>query len=286
MGKSLANNGLLEDIPCPLCAQHAPIPWARESGYDAVKCGNCGLVYVSPRPNAAAVSEAVQLGQHATETGVLDVKFKRSKRRVRDLRLVVEAMYADTIATGKAVTWLDVGAGYGEFIEALEGALPAGSDVSGIEPMRHKAEIAQSYGVSVRSAPLASVEAATYDVVSLMNVFSHVPDFRTFLGELRTKIKPGGELFLQTGNGGDLSRRSAYPDTLYLPDHLVFAGEQHIEGFFGQAGFRLIGKTARRFDTPMRAVKAVAKRLLGRPSYLVVPYASDFRTVFYRARAV
>ena len=282
---NVASKKSLEVVPCPLCGSKASGPWGFESGYHAVKCRDCGLVYVNPRPSADRITESTKLGQHETESGVLDVRNRWHNKRVSELRQIVKDMFREEIAAGRPLQWLDIGAGYGEFVSALNQTLPSGSKAVGIEPMDHKVKSAEAMGLPVSNTALSKV-SDSWDVISLMNVFSHIPDFGEFLKDMRAKLRAGGEVFVQTGNGGDLASQSDYPGPLNLPDHLVFAGVQHIEKFLEQSGFELISKREFRIDNPMHTAKNVAKRLLGRPSRVMLPYTSPFRTVYFRARAV
>lgn len=276
------DRGSLEAVACPLCHANDDRPWGAENGYTAVKCGGCGLVYVNPRPRAEDVSEANRLGQHRVEGGALHIAYKHSRRKIdryrRRIRRNLPAMVA-----GGPVSWLDVGAGYGELVEALTKLLPAGSVVRGIEPMEPKARSAKARGLPVFSGTLDDIDR-TFDVVSLINVLSHLPDVDGFLGEVAPLLKPGGTLVLVTGNGGDLKSAVDYPDRLDLPDHLVFAGKDHVERFLDRAGFTVERVEALRLDTAGWALKAIIKKLLGRPVPLVRPYASPFRDMLYVAR--
>jgi len=181
------------------------------------------------------------------------------------------------------VDWLDVGAGYGEFIEAAQAALPSGSKVSGIEPMTSKAAAAQARGLNVSSARLEDLDG-TYDAISLINVFSHIPDFTSFGAHLKRLIRPHGLLFIETGNAADLPSRREYPDILYLPDHLVFGGDAQITKILANLGFTVEAIEKAALDTPTFVAKKFIKGILRGRLNLSLPYASPFRTTFYRAR--
>jgi hypothetical protein len=81
-----------------------------------------------------------------------------------------------------------------------------------------------------------------------------------------------------TGNGGDIERRQ-YPDELYLPDHLVFAGRKHVELFLQRAGFSTVMIEQQRIDATSSLAKRVIKSVLKRH-----PMFSPFRTVFFKAQ--
>lgn len=148
--------------------------------------------------------------------------------------------------------------------------------------MAAKARAAQALGLPVSQTPLSEI-GERFDVISLINVFSHIPDFRDFGAQLKARLNPGGWLFLETGNGGDLERRADYPDRLYLPDHLVFIGVEQMRRLLDEMGFDLV--TSRALPpSPMARLKNVAKTVVDGRWQLISALNSPFRTVFYKAR--
>lgn len=272
-----------EWIACPLCGASETTPWGAENGWHAGRCCACGLVYLNPRPSRHEISRANELGVHRVASGVMDVVHRRDRRKLERYGRVLRRLFADLIARRAPIRWLDVGAGFGEVVEVLQQCLPRGSVVEGIEPMRAKAIAAQARGLPVSARPLADL-AQGYHVISLINVFSHLPDPRAFLGELGEHLLPAGELLIETGNGGDLPHAGAFPGPLCLPDHLQFAGEAHLERFLGESGFVVIAKHRERTDSLRVAIHWAAQKARDREARLRLPYTSPFRTVFYRAR--
>ena len=192
-----------EHIACLLCGASETTPWGSENGWIAVKCRNCGLVYVNPRPREIEISKANQLGEHRTAAGVLQVVHNRDAGKPAYHRKVLIRLFADLLARDEPVRWLDVGAGFGEVVEVLQALLPRGSVVEGIEPMRAKATNARKRGLPINSRLLSELPDR-YHVISLINVFSHLANPRAFLGEVADHLLPRGELLIETGNGGDL----------------------------------------------------------------------------------
>jgi cyclopropane fatty-acyl-phospholipid synthase-like methyltransferase len=143
--------------------------------------------------------------------------------------------------------------------------------------------MARARGLSVTEAYL-SPSHSKVDYISAIDVFSHIPDFRGFLSDVRQVLNQHGELFLETGNLADVQDRKDFPSELGLPDHLVFAGERHLSGFLKQAGFDVRCIRRRRIDGFTTLLKNGAKKLLGRPAQLTVPYLSKYRQIQIRAR--
>ena len=254
-----------------------------ENGWTAVKCRNCGLVYVNPRPFEQEISTANELGEHRTEAGVLHVVYSRNERKLEHYRKVLSLRFADMLARKEPIRWLDVGAGFGEVVEVLQALLPIGSVIEGIEPMHAKAANARRRGLSITSRLLSEI-SDRYHVISLINVFSHLAHPRTFLEQVEDRLLPRGDVLIETGNGGDLDDAREFPGPLFLPDHLQFAGESHLERFLKEAGLSVVSKYRQRTDTPRLAIHWAAQRVRGQPAKLRLPYTSRFRTIFYRAR--
>lgn len=268
---------------CPLCKSDVAVPWAQENGFAMGKCQQCGLLYVDPRPSDDEINDANKVGVHRGEDGALDVRSHYRASKTRQYAAIIRKLFGHDWSEGKPISWFDVGAGYGEVVAAVQQVAPAGSTVCGIEPMQPKVERAQSLGLPVSSRLLKDM-TGPYDVISLINVYSHVPDFLSFGAELVAKLRPGGVLFVETGNIADLANREQFADKLYLPDHLVFSGPGQMRRTFEQIGLVLESKDERAVDSLLWCAKvAVRNALRGRIS-VPLPWHSKFRTVFYKAR--
>ncbi|WP_233503352.1 class I SAM-dependent methyltransferase [Sphingomonas psychrotolerans] len=267
----------LETVDCPCCESKGHRHWASENGYDAVKCTRCGTVYIRERPRREDISAAARDGVHPTEDGVLDQRLHRQGWKVPFYAGIVRRFFEGE----KGLRWLDVGAGNGEFVEAVQRALPD-AEAMGIDPMKVKVACAQKRSVPITAQTLEEV-TGSYDVISIINVFSHIPDFQHFGRLIRARLKPGGSLFIETGNGGDLPSRADYPGELLLPDHLVFSGIEQMKQTLGRLGFGRVEHFSRRTDHPLWAAKQMVKGALkGRPR-VFIPWTRKFRTIFYRA---
>ncbi len=275
-----------ELVDCPLCESNHYTLWFRENGYNCVRCINCELLYVNPRPNIAAIDSAVQLGSHQFEDGsTLNTKAKRETGKQRESVRVLKHTYADIIASNKVITWLDIGAGYGEFVEALTTILPKGSTVHGIEPMEHKVRSARSNGLPITQGYLEMVNQK-YLFVSLIDVFSHIPDFPIFLESIKAVLDKDGEILIKTGNAADIGDRSNFPGPLNMPDHLIFGGVSQLTRFLTDAGFEIVTVNAQRIDGFWYSLKNIVKWLLRRPVCVGLPYRSPTRTLWIRAKLV
>ena len=270
-------------VNCPYCGAHEYTPWGHELGYTAVRCKTCALIYVNPRPAPESVDAAVRTGSHGDEAQRLNVVSRRIDAKVARYRGIFGRLFDDVWRNGKPISWLDVGAGYGEIIEAVTALAPVGSRVQGVEPMRPKAAEAIARGLTITEDYLRPTHPKV-EYVSVVDVFSHIPQFDKFLLDVRSVLKPGGELFVETGNLADLQNRDEFPGELGLPDHLVFAGESQLCGYITNAGFEIVHIERIRIDGVVNLIKNIIKKVLGRPVTLGIPYTSNYRQLLIRAR--
>lgn len=271
-----------EIIGCPYCKHKSYSSWGTDNGFTAVKCDSCQFVYVNPRPLSSMIDDAVRTGTHSEEANSINVVTRRINSKVERYRKIFDEIFNDVWQKKKPISWLDVGSGFGEIIEAINILAPPNSNIQGLEPMKPKADDARGRGLIIKDGYIDSV-TEKFDFISLIDVFSHIPDFRAFLEGAKNVLNKDGEIFIETGNAADFDR-SQIPSELSLPDHLVFAGESHMKGYLTDAGFEIIKIKKIRIDTLFGFVKDIVKFLIGRPIKLVLPYTSPYRSLLIRAK--
>jgi Zn ribbon nucleic-acid-binding protein len=276
-------NSILEKINCPYCGQNESSLWANENGFSAVKCSECGLVYVNPRPVLSLISEAVRTGVHSEVEHNRTAVARRVSSKVTFYKKILASMFSEVWHAKRPISWLDVGAGYGEVIEAVSLLAMPGSKIEGIEPMKPKANHARARGLRIWEA-FPSEITEKFEFVSIINVFSHIPDFRGFIDSIKKLMVCNGELLIESGNAGDIRNYHDVPTELDLPDHLVFAGEKHIVGYLKEAGFSIVAIKRIRKDGFLNFVKNIIKKHSGRQVSLKIPYTSPHRSILIRAK--
>lgn len=129
--------------------------------------------------------------------------------------------------------------------------------------MKHKAEIARKAGLNIVNSYLEPGQFKA-DIISTIDIFSHIPELQSFLKVVASNLAPGGEVFIESGNLADLKSRSEFPGELGLPDHLVFAGEEQLTRYLNDAGFDVVDIRRERIDGIENFVKNLVKRIIGR----------------------
>mgnify|MGYP001825622368 CR=1 FL=1 len=183
----------------------------------------------------------------------------------------------------RELNWLDIGCGYGEFLETLSQLAAPGSKLRGSEPNLTKKASAQKRGLDVDFYDLQELDEE-YSHISLLNVFSHLTDPVGFLNTAKQKLSNGGEILMQTGNGGDVCREE-FPGMLFFPDHLLFGGHRSIELVFDKIGMEVVSITKFRSPplTMLNVAKDLAKRLIRR-DHNPVRWRGPFRSLWIRAQ--
>ena len=182
-----------ELIPCPVCAGVRFTHLFDKGGEPFVRCTECTLTLINPRPPFAVIRAGYDAAYSAGYTRKAAKKLKRARRRVA--RLVREY--------GLRGRWLDVGCSAGFVVRA---AADAGFEAHGVDI--ESAAIA--YGretlnlTHLREGLLHEQDypSGGFDAISAYDVIEHVPDLHAFVAELARILAPGCVLDLGTPDIG------------------------------------------------------------------------------------
>ncbi|MHC5018764.1 MAG: class I SAM-dependent methyltransferase, partial [Planctomycetota bacterium] len=202
-------------VPCAVCGARSAEPFHTESGFVMARCRDCGFLYVNPRPPAGHRAD------HHHDYLPASPEAVAAWRRMMDVvRARSVAMIRARIAPPARV--LDVGCGFGFFLDAMRGAgyTPVGLEVGapGLAECRR-------LELDVRPSLLeeAGLEPASFDVVTAFYVIEHVYDPAAFVRDCARLLRPGGLLLLRWPHSTPLVRLTrGFTDLkLYdLPSHL------------------------------------------------------------------
>ena len=258
----------LEHVNCYNCKSNSHSPYDKENGYNLVKCNNCGLLYVNPRPSEDQISAEAKTGLHSGDA-IFDKTISYNEKKIPKYIRILQDFY--TPEELKEKKWLDIGCGHGEFIEALNSFAGKGISISGIEPNRKKVESARSRGLNVKEETEISPDKK-YNIISTLNVFSHLPNPIETLAEWSLALDKDGEIFIETGHSSHLP--SKHHNKPYdLPDHLSFANKEIVISILERIGFEILqvkiyrGEFYKEF-TLNNLMKEIIKWLLGKKNTL------------------
>ena len=209
----------LEEVGCPLCEVSDAIVFFREPPFVVNRCRRCGILYVSPRPAESEESYWVPHREHVEQLPPTTTYVESiiASRRLNMLKRFIQS--------GKV---LEIGCAYGDWLAQASQYF----DVAGMERDAACANyIRRKYRFQVwEKDDLSQVGLApqSLDVIALFDVLSHLRNPVNTLQQAHALLKPGGFLFLITGNLADMTSRKAgasFEDRWCIPDHLHFFNE-------------------------------------------------------------
>lgn len=159
------------------------------------RCLVCGQLVSQITAQAYAAS----MREFNTPRGTLPTQRTQRRHDARTAKLFKTVSSLLQTESGGA-RLLDIGCSSGAL---LGSARRHGFDVEGVEPAAEAAEYARSTGLTVFQGYLqdACYPAASFDVVTLMEVIEHLPDPSALLKEVWRVLKPNGVFVVGTGNG-------------------------------------------------------------------------------------
>ena len=227
---------------CPVCTSPAPIKQFEKDGFDMVRCGTCGLVFVGQEPNLidfnALYDEAYYSG--GSDAVFADYVGQQAARRAHARRkLALLRTLPPRIARQGRL--LDVGCAAGFFLAEAQ----AHYDVQGVELSAWSSAFARDrlkLPVHTGTLQSAALPAVHFDVITLWDVIEHVPDPVPLLTEAARVLKPNGRLVLTTGDWGSAYARArgANWHLMTPPWHLSMFSRATLARAAAAAGLRVL----------------------------------------------
>jgi len=219
---------------CPLCGSHENKALFTQRHHTLMHCAECDLTFIHPYPKDAKHHHAV-----VSDYQYDDLEVVRCGTQYDNEKLFYDR-YFDFIRRecAGASSVLDVGCGCGHLLERL--AEYPHLTRAGIELNRERARFARNKArCDVFETPIEEFDGTRrFDVVTLINVFSHVPDIGKLFEKLRCVVSERGKIILKTGEVKADVRRSAIFDWEF-PDHLQFLGWRTMEYISAKYQFRI-----------------------------------------------
>ncbi|HMR09104.1 MAG TPA: class I SAM-dependent methyltransferase [Polyangiaceae bacterium] len=202
-----------ESPPCPLCAASQTGVVVGERGRFGMQvrnlaCDTCGLVYVTPRPDHAAMMDYYR-GTYREHYG--EVRYPTPSGGTAgpgqpEYTAALEAWHStqadNCIALGgtrRGARVLEIGCRHARTLQLMRARL--GVDAHGVEPGPEEAAEACAAGVRCFTGTLEEYEPdAPFDQIQLFHVLEHFHDPLAQLVRLRGMLAPGGKLVIEVPN--------------------------------------------------------------------------------------
>lgn len=259
---------------CYNCGSWEYEHYDKENGFNLVRCKVCSLLYVNPRPSDSDIAEANKIGMHIGDK-IINLRSSFNRSKIKHYLTILRDFYNSDTFMGDDVSWLDIGCGYGEFMQALRIYSKNRLKIKGTETNQVKIETARAHNLEVAFFDL-DTHNDKYNFISMLNVYSHLPNPVQTLNTCKKMLKSGGEILLETSHSSHLPSRDHHKP-YYLPDHLSFANREIVVNILERIGFEIINiEFYRLFPKlgPISLMKELAKIVLDR--------GGNIRNFFYK----
>jgi len=203
---------------CPLCHSTFTAHAFSDSGCELRVCNVCELFFVHPYPRISEQHQRVSSGE------LPGIELLDCARRYEGERLYYDRHF-DLIAreSAGAASILDVGCGTGNLLERL--ASRRNCYRLGIELNPFAAQVARATAkCEVLELPFESFRSERkFDVITMINVFSHISSFDGMFQSLWAALAPHGRVILRTT---EMARSVSRWNQVHwgIPDDLHFLG--------------------------------------------------------------
>lgn len=199
----------LETVACDLCGstnnnlllKARDYRYGHSEMFNVVKCKECGLIYLNPRPTARAVLELYKKDYTSNEKGDNLHKLRRTLKKILGFLWYKISGYYWVSEIKVKGRFLDIGCALGDTLEA---ARDMGADVYGIELNPNSVKICKEKGLNVHCGNVedAGYPANYFDIVWMSQVIEHLPSPKDCLKEIKRILKPDGRLYVFCPNAG------------------------------------------------------------------------------------
>jgi 2-polyprenyl-3-methyl-5-hydroxy-6-metoxy-1,4-benzoquinol methylase len=243
-----------EYIRCDYCNSDDFTKRYEKRGFNMVQCNKCGLVYTNPRlkqEKIAALYDADYFQGHGFDQSidyVKDVKDHNTKDAFTledwDCDCIKSLLKKFQPQNTKPYSLLEIGCGTGVF---LDKAKKHGFDCHGLELSEYAANFVRQMGIPVETKSIedANYPDNTFDVIVMREVIEHLPHPKESLETIHKWLKPGGVLFMATGNYDCPERKLRGSDWFYfMPEgHLNIFSNKTMTEYLKTVGFKYVNVT-------------------------------------------
>jgi 2-polyprenyl-3-methyl-5-hydroxy-6-metoxy-1,4-benzoquinol methylase len=232
-------------VPADVVARGRDYEYASSPDFfELVRCRDCELIFLQPRPAAEAMSTIYPANYYAyNEEGGENgfVKFFRDRiERVKVRR------YERLVAKPDAAL-LDIGCGDGRLLEVIRRFAPDDWRLAGIEIGEAAARRAADRGFEVRSGDFESLDVAgweeRFDLALMHHVIEHVREPRAVLRKVSSLMAEGGVFSVETPEtrGWDYRLfRSRYWGGYHIPRHFYLFDADTLTRLLREEGFEIL----------------------------------------------
>jgi SAM-dependent methyltransferase len=215
--------------------------WEYEEKFRLVKCSNCGLVYLNPRPKASFISSYYPKESYwgtNLKKRIPDPFWKEKRDKA------YEVIYKEIFKRKDKGNILDIGAGTGLFLTKFSPILSW--KMYGTELSKEASLYAgKVYGIKLESADFLDIKYPPnyFDVITLNNSLEHLHKPRESLEKAFKCLKSKGLIVITVPNIKSIGFKIFTKDwhQLDLPRHLYHFSPDTLSKILRDIGFNIVG---------------------------------------------
>lgn len=211
--------------------------------FNVVKCLNCSLVFLNPRPEKDEMGKFYPAGYYNSALGKFEKIFSYFLNRAK-VNKIQEHKKKGRI--------LDIGCGNGDFLSVFSGEW----ELYGIEPNPVGYDLTnQRTKVKTLNRTLTECKFPDnfFDVITLWHVLEHIYDPNEELKEIGRILKKDGILVVSVPNVNSLGFKLGKKHWIHLdsPRHLHHYNPETINKILNKNGFKIFSMTFPLFEFPL-----------------------------------
>ena len=246
-----------------------------DDSFLAVRCQDCGLIYLDPRPTLAELPRIYPDDYHAFAFSEERFGFVYKVRRRLEARRVLAATKGLEIRR-----IIDIGCGDGFHLDLLRSFGCPTWQLEGIDLDKRGLVVARGRGLTVHegSVEALNLPAASFDLALMIQTIEHVSDPVAVLEATRRLLRPGGRLLLVTDNTASLDFRvfkRRHWGGYHFPRHWNLFAAEPMQRIAAKTGFEI--ESIRTMVSPVNWVYSVRNLIddWGAPRSVVAQFSLD-----------
>lgn len=232
---------------CPVCSSDHlnKILTARDytasgESFEIWQCAHCSLRVTQNVPEKEEIGRYYKSEDYISHTDTSKGLVNWLYLRVRKFTLSIKKNFIERQTELSKGSLLDVGAGTGAFLNFMRNN---GWQTEGVEPDEEAIKRASAqYGlILIPSSELFSLQANSFDAITMWHVLEHVHDLNGYMVQLKKLLKPGGKLIIAVPNytSKDATHYGAFWAAYDVPRHLYHFSPAAMQELTSRHGFTI-----------------------------------------------
>jgi 2-polyprenyl-3-methyl-5-hydroxy-6-metoxy-1,4-benzoquinol methylase len=263
---------------CPVC-NHSNSQIALESQdfsltqatFSILHCSKCSLRFTSPVPSQDEIGLYYKFNEYISHTDTKEGWMNKMYHFVRTKTLAQKTKWVQSLFTGHKGHLLDIGAGTGAFVHAMQ---QKAWKVTGLEPDA----VTRENAFKIHKLNLQSTETIyelpnnEYEVITMWHVLEHVHALKPYLNQCFKSLKYNGRLIIAVPNytSFDAKYYQKYWAAYDLPRHLYHFSPKAMTTLLNEMGFEIVSIRPMWFDSFYVSLLSEKYKKSGKLGFLIV----------------